>query len=82
MRTCRTALGKSSLQDDSAVVLEAVRAFGWSLRYASNRLRNDKAVVLAAVSSFGQALEVHVTERVGRVPARSPAQPPAPASAF
>ena len=53
VRTCRTALDKSSLQNDPAVVLEAVRAFGWSLRYASMRLRNDKAVVLAAVSSFG-----------------------------
>ena len=48
--------------DDKNSVLAAVRQFGHSLRYASEKLRGNDDIVLAAVEEFGRSLQHASTE--------------------
>jgi len=44
------------LRNNKEVVLEAVKQYGWALKYASDELRANKEVVIEAVKQDGYAL--------------------------
>ena len=50
-------LPDDSLKKDKEIVLEAVKASGYTLQYADDSLKKDKEIVLAAVKQYANALE-------------------------